>query len=326
MISHVLRAGASLTLLLRLAAPLTAQSDGGLPQHEPLNPLAASRSPLLLLPYQPYAPRGWRTTVQVDYGNAIDLQIKSASGSSYLLDAELMRTSVQVRRDLNARLWVGAQAGVRGSYAGFADGFFVQYHKLISFEQPERDARPKNSFAYQLDLPDRSLSRTASGAFLDDLRLIAGVRHSSALQSAVTVTLPTGTGPAGYTRGVPGVGYLASARTRLVGPLLVEGSAGAGLTPRHGDLSPYQKTAFATASAGARLRLWGNQSIFGYFFYHSPYYQNTGFPSLDRRELTGDFGWISRTKGGREWRFALGEDLAPGDLGIDLILKVGTSW
>jgi len=309
-----------------VAVPLAAQSDGGLPQHEPLNPTATSRSALLLLPYQAPAPGRWRATVQVDYGNAIDLQIKGATGAAYLLDAELMRTSLQLRRDVGERGWVAAQAAIRGSYAGVADGFFVEYHKLIGFQQPERDARPKNSFGYQLDLPDRTLVRADSRAFLDDLRLSAGLRHSGWLQSAVTVTLPTGTGPAGYTRGVPGIGYVAAWRARPARVLVVEGTLGAGATPAHGDLAPYQRTTFATGSTGLRLTLWGGQSIFGYFFYHSPYYRDTGFPTLDRRELTGDFGWISRTRSGREWRFGLGEDLAPGDAGIDLILKVGTTW
>ncbi len=317
---------AAAALLGALAAPLAAQSDGGLPQHEPINPTAASRSALLLLPYQPARTGGWRTSVQFDYGNAIDYEIKASSGDAYLLDAELMHTRVQLTRDVRPNVWVGASAGVRGSYAGFADGFFVWYHKLISFEQPEREARPKNTFGYQLDLPDRSLVRESSGLFLDDVRLMAGVRHTPWLQSAVTLTLPTGTGPAGYGRGVPGTGYIASWRVRPVKPLLLEGTLGAGWTPRHGDLGPYQRTTFATGSTGLRLNLWGGQSIYGYFFYHSPYYEGTGFRSLDRRELTGDFGWIMRSKRGGEWRFGLGEDLAPGDAGIDLILKVGRSW
>lgn len=312
--------------LLVAAPPLAAQSDGGLPQHEPLNPSAANRSALLLVPYQPIMARGWRTTVQVDYGNAIDFQIKQSSGDAYLLDAELMRTTVQLQRDLSPRIWVAAQAGVRGSYDGVADGFFDWYHRLISFEQPERDARPTNEFGYQLDLPDRSLTRAKRGLGLDDVRLMAGVRHAEWLQSSVTLTLPTSTMPTGYNRGVPGVGYVATWRARPARPLLLEGTFGAGYTPRHGDLSPYQRTTFATGSTGARINLWGGQSIFGYFFYHSPYYSGTGFPTLDRRELTGDFGWIMRSKSGREWRFHLGEDLAPGDPGIDLILKVGTSW
>lgn len=317
---------AFLAAALLAAAPLAAQSAGGLPQHEPLNPIAASRSALLLVPYQPAFPRGWRVSVQADYGNAIDFQIKASSGDQFLLDAELMKTQIQVLRGVGSRAWIGAQAGVGGSYDGVADGFFEWYHRLISFEQPERDARPKNTFGYRLDLPDRTLIRERSGLYLDDLRLLAGVRHSSWLQSAVTVTLPTGTGPAGYTRGVPGVGYVATWRAQPAERVRFEGTAGAGFTPRHGDLGPYQRTTFATGSTGLRLRLWGGQSIFGYFFYHSPYYRNTGFPSLDRRELTGDFGWIMRSKSGREWRFGLGEDLAPGDPGIDLILKVGTSW
>lgn len=320
------RAALAALLLTAVAVPAAAQSFGGLPQHEPLNPASAGRSALLALPYREAAPGRWRLAVDFDYGNAIEYDVEPGSGRTYLLDAELMRTQVQLSRDVGRRSFVMVQAGVQGAYDGFTDGFFFAYHKLIGFDQPERDARPKNLFGYEISLPDRSIVRERFGLGLTDTRLTWGVRWTPFLQSAITATLPTSTAPAGYGRGVPGVATVQTLRFRLAPPLLVELTGGLGYTPRHGDLAPYQKTFFASQSTGLRISLWGGQSIFGYLYYHTPYYQGTGFRSLDRREFTGDFGWMMRGKQGREWRFGLAEDLAPGDAGIDLILKVGRTF
>jgi hypothetical protein len=312
--------------MLGLATPLAAQSFGGIPQHEPLNPASASRSALLQLPYREASPGRWRVSLQFDYGSAIEYDVNQATGGTYLLDAELMRTSVNVSRDLGTRDFVMVQAGVQGAYDGLADGFFYWYHNLIGFYQPERLARPKNVFGYQFELPDRTIIRDRMAAALTDTRLTYGVRWTPYFQSAVTATLPTSTGPEGYGRGVPGIATIQTLRVRPISRVLVEATAGVGYTPRHGQLGPYQQTAFASASTGLRINLWGAQSIYGYLFYHTASYANTGFRSLDRREFTGDFGWMMKGKNGTEWRFGLAEDLAPGDAGIDLILKVGRTW
>lgn len=314
-----------LCLLAICPAPLLAQSFGGLPQHEPLNPASSSRSPLLLIPFQDAAARGWRTSVQVEYGNAIEYEVPTAT-TQYLLDAELMRAQFQLRRDLSRTSFIAVQTGVQGAYDGVADGFFSWYHNLIGYHQPERLARPKNTFGYYVELPDRTIERERMGFALTDTRITFGHRVRPWLQLAATGTLPTSTGPAGYGRGVPAIGAVASARGRPFERLVVEAEAGVGYAPTHGDLSPYQRTTFANAATGFTFRLFAGNAVYGYLYYHSPYYQNTTIRSLDRRELTGDFGWIIRYKSGREWRFGLSEDLAPGDAGIDLVLKVGTTW
>ena len=80
------------------------------------------------------------------------------------------------------------------------------------------------------------------------------------------------------------------------------------------------------ASSGLRLGVWGRHAIYGNLFYHSPYYRDTGFPSLDRRELSFDFGWALAEAGGSEWRLGLTEDLEPGGPAIDLVVRFGRSF
>lgn len=301
------------------AVPLSAQS---LPLHRPLSPIAASRSGLALQPYVSFSPYGQRLAATFEYGNAIEYDLPLGVPSTYLLDAELMRTSLAYTRELSPLAFVTIQGEVVGSYDGFADGFFTWYHDLIGFEQPERAARPQNEYASELELPDgRALRPDRTPLALGDLRTTIGFRHSQTQQTALVTTLPTATA-SGFGRGTVSLSAIHTLRLEPVRRVIFEGTLGVGATPRHGELAEYQRTLFLSGSTGARVRLWGGQSAYGYFFYHSPYYRGTMLPSLDRHELTADFGWIMRDRKGREWRFGLSEDLAPGDAGIDLILKV----
>jgi uncharacterized protein DUF3187 len=312
-------------LLLAICLLAPAAHAQGLPPHQPLNATSASRSRLAAEPYRAFAPGRWRVAANLEYGNAIEFD--STPRAHYLLDAEFMRTSLAVSRDVSRRSFVRVTVGATGAYAGFADGFFVWYHKLIHFTQPERIARPKNQFAYQLQLPDGAVvPRRPFKLALDDVRGTVGVRLSPSLQSTLSVTLPTATGPAGYGIGAVSIATVQTAHVELSSRFMFEGTFGLGYTPRHGDLSAYQRTLFASASTGLSLRLWGSQSVFGSLYYHSPYYRGTTLRSLDRRELTADFGWLARGRDGREWHIGFTEDLAPGDAGIDLILSIGRTW
>jgi hypothetical protein len=310
-------------LFLAWAAPLPGQS---LPWHQPLNPFASGRSTLAHHPYERFAPGRQAFLVAFEYGNAIEWDIPTSAPTSFLFDAELMRASIAWRRDLSPQAFLALRLEAGGSYAGFADGFFFWYHDLIGFEQPEREARPRNVFGGELTLPDGRRSERRPVRFaLGDVSGTFGVRHSLTQQTSFTLSLPTATS-SDLGRGVPGASVVHSLRVPLASMLVFEGSLGAGMTPRHGDLAEYQRTFFVSGTTGIRWRLWGGESVYGYFYYHSPYYRGTTIPSLDRRELTGDFGWISRSRDGREWRIGFSEDLAPGDAGIDLVLKVGRTW
>ena len=304
-----------------LARTLGAQ---GLPAHEPLNPVSSARSGLLAEPYRAFDPRAsWRSAITLEYGNAIESDTHGTS--SYLLDGEVMRASLALSRDLDPRSFVEVRLTAGGTYAGFADGFFEWYHRVIHYRQPERAARPRNQFAFHFALPDgTTIDRGPVGLALGDARVTVGHRFGASLQSAVSLTLPAAT--AGLGRGVPSLGVIQTVHRELSSRVFYEGTFGLGVTPRHGDLSPWQRTRFASASTGFGLRLWGGQSVYGSFFWHSPYYQGTGLRSLDRHELTADFGWLARGRDGRDWHVGFTEDLGPGDAGIDLILSVGRTF
>jgi hypothetical protein len=314
----------ALLLVLMLATPRPSLAQG-LPEYGPLNPVAASRSGLYFQPFQDPEPGTWRQAVSLDYASVIEYN--RLEQADYVLDSEILRLSFGASRDIGRRTFLVLSGSVGGAYAGFLDGFLDWYHGKLGIRVGEREQRPQDWFTYSITLPDgRTVSRARPDIFLGDVRAGLGIRLNSQLQTLLSVTLPTSTGPEGYGRGVPSAAVLNTLRVWLTPWLIYEGSLGVGVTPAHGRLADLQNTAMLTVSSGLRHRIWGSHSLYGNLFYHSPYYHDTTLPALDRRELSLDFGWILRTRGGGEWRAGLTEDLEPGGPGVDLVFRVGRTF
>ncbi|MEO8201584.1 MAG: DUF3187 family protein [Gemmatimonadota bacterium] len=311
--------------LILVIAPARAmgQSRAGLPSVFPVNPMAEARTGLYFQPYQDLSP-GWRASASLAYGSLIELN-QSAFGQ-YLLDGEVGRLDLSLGRDLGPRIFARLDAGGGSAAAGFMDGFFNWYHQLFGLHMPEREMRPLDAFGYQMDLPDGISRARSRGFYLNDLRVSVGRRHSDAVQSIFSVTLPVSSGESGYGKGVPSFALITTARKAISSRLLFEGSLGFGSTPRHGDLSPFQRQEFMAGTSGFRFRTWGRQSLFVNFLYHSPYYEHTNFPALDRKDLSLNYGWILRTRSGREWVIGMTEDLAPSGPAIDAVFQISSSW
>ena len=304
------------------AGPAAGQS---LPMYAPINPVAASRSGVYFQPFREPAPERWTGSFSLDYASSIELY--SLPYASHTLDGEILRLRLGVGRDLGPRTFLLADVEAGGAYAGFLDGFLDWYHRAFGLRVREREARPKNSFRYEIILPSgRSVLRSPSDFFLGDFRLGVGYRFGGPVQSVLSVTLPTSTAPAGYGRGVVSVSLLNTLHVRPHPRLVLEGGLGLGYTPSHGDLREVQHEAFLSASGGARYRFWGRQSLFANLFYQSPYYHDTRLPGLDRQELSLDFGWLLATRSGGDWRIGMTEDLYPAGSAIDLVFRLGRSF
>jgi hypothetical protein len=315
-----------LALLLLLAPPLApVASAQGLPALSPVNPVAAGRTGLSFEPYRDPRPGRWEVTTALDYASTIE--DNRMAGGDYELDTELLRLRLGVTRDLGRDLFLVADGELGGAYAGFLDGFIDWYHGLLGIEMPERDRRPRNDFLYSVSLADgTSEVGRPSNLFLGDLRLGLGIRATPTFQSILALTLPTATGPEGFGRGVVAVGLLNTLRAPLNPRLLYEGSLSAGYTPSHGPLSGSQHELLLAVSSGLRFRFWGRQSVYGNLLYHSPYYEDTGLPALDGRDLSLDFGWLLQTGGTTEWRIGMTEDLEPSGPAIDLVFRLGARF
>lgn len=305
-------------LLLAAGHSAAAQS---LPPYIAVNPLITSRSGLF---HQPYvAPdRRWEIRLLMDYASAIEFT--EVANGSLLLDAELLRLDATVIRNLGAG-FVGLSAGINGTYGGFLDGILDWYHELTGLRVAAREVRPRNEFGYEIALPNGdSISRESHGAFLGDVRLLGGHRHTRFWQTTVAVTLPTG--PAGYGRQTPSLSAITTLRTPLEHPLLGEFSLGVGTTGRAGDLADYQRTTFVSGSAGVRYRFLGKQAAFINLFWQSGNYRDTGMKAFDNRELTLDYGFLLKARRGPEWFLGMTEDLEPRGPALDLSLRIGARW
>ena len=309
-------------LVLATAAGASAQ---GLPSFAPLNPISSSRSGLYYQPLREPALGRWVTTMALDYASIIEYN--QMPEANYVLDSEVLRMSLGLSRDLGARSFLLLEASAGGAYAGFMDGFLDWYHGALGIRMSQRERRPRDRFLYEITLPDgRAVQRARSNLFLDDFRVGLGFRPHPGLQTVVSATVPTSTGPAGYGRGVPSLNLLNTVGALLSPRVHYEGSLALGYTPTNGSLARLQRELFVAVTSGARVMVWGHNSVFANLFYHSPYYQGTTLPSLDRRELSLDFGWIVQTRTGGEWRVGMTEDLEPGGPGVDLVLRFGRTF
>jgi uncharacterized protein DUF3187 len=311
-------------LVLTLAAARTGCGQG-LPELAPINPVSSARSGLYFQPYRDPAPGRWTTAISLDYASLIESNRLIVA--NYVLDAEVMRFSVELARDLTPHTFIALRTAAGGAYAGFMDGFLSWYHGLLGITLRERERRPRDQFLYTITLPDGiGVRRARSNLFLEDLRLGLGIRYTPTLQSVISFTLPTGTGPEGYNKGVVSIGVLNTFRAPLHPRVMYEGSFSVGFTPAHGSLPLIQRETFAAASSGLRARVFGRHSLFANVFYHSPYYHDTTLPGLDRRELSLDFGWVLQTRRGAEWRVGMTEDLKPSGPAVDLVFRFGRSF
>lgn len=299
----------------------------GLPTFHQLNPVVQSRSGLYFQPFRP-ARAGFSVDLGFDYGTAIELAVDRTTGDSALLvDAELMRLNLAVRHDLGSSNYLAAELFAGGSYDGIFDRAVNWYHNLFGIKFPERENRPINKFAYRVEAPDgQLLVRNKSALYLGDLRLTGGHRFTDHWQGELSVTLPTSTAPAGYGIGTVSVNALTTLRLPLGTHVSYEGTAALGYTPKHAELSAWQKEIFVLVSSGLRWRLGERNSLFANLIVQSPDYAGSGARGLDNAEMDLDFGWILRTRSGREWHVAFTEDPQPSGPAIDLMLRAGVSW
>lgn len=309
-------------LLAARGEPLRSQS---LPPYAPLNPAAQMRSGLTTLPWLSAGPR-WRVSVTNDYGNLIEYT--EGTNRHFVLDAEVLAARLLVSRRLGARGFVLAEAGFNGSYDGFLDGFLDWYHRITGWKVRARELRPKNEYAYELGMEEQEFSFPSSSGFLGDVRLGAGVKVGRDWQGALMLTLPTGTAPAGYRKGVVSTNAVIMFH-RDFGKgdrFTYEGSLGWGYTPKHGDLRPWQRTSFVLVSQGIRAGIAGPLHGFVNLIYDSPYYRDIGVPDLDRTELTLDAGTMFRFKKGPTWLLSMTQDLSPRGPAIDVAIRLGAYW
>lgn len=303
------------------AGPLPAQ---GLPSYSSMNPMVQRRSGLATIPWVAEG-KPWRVTWLTDYTSTIEYT--DLPEILYVQDGEFMRLELTATRAVGRRGFLLVSGSLQSAYAGFLDGFLDWYHDFTGLHVDARKLRPKNEFAYQIELAGESpVSYSPSSGFLGDVRIGAGLRHSRHWMSAVTVTLPTSTGPDGFRKSVPSFNATTMLRSDFGGRFTYEGSVSAGYTKAHGDFEDLQQTTFLMVTQGLRGRVTGPLHLYANLIYHSALYRDTGSKALDGRELTIDTGGFLRFKRGPEWILGLTEDLEPSGPAIDVAFRFGARW
>lgn len=314
----------ALNAILDAGLPSADMKLGQMPSFQSLNPSMVSRSGLMTRPYVLPRP-GWSVLVTTSYANVIEHDFNAES--RHLLDAEVARAEVEVRRDLSSRVWIGGAVGALSSFAGRFDGFLDWYHDLIGFPMWERDLRPSNTYADTLVIANRTVRGSSSGGTaLSDVRLEGGYRWSPDLQTVVSLTVPTAPSSNLDHRGVVTASVIQTLRGRLGERMVMEFSGGGGYSARTGAMSEMQRRWHAGGSFSTRLRLTGGHALYGIVFYHSAPYFETGLRTQDSGELSTDFGYIFRTRDGREVRIGMTEDIYRLDHGVDVGLRVSVMW
>jgi hypothetical protein len=316
--------GAFVALSVSSPRRLSAQSDLGLPTIHQSNLMASARSPLY---FQPWVPARGRTrfTIALDYANIYELTY-GYYGGEYVQDLELGTIRFSATRPLSSSTFLLADLPVSTAWKGGLDGFLGWWHDLLGIEMPSRELRPDNEWGYEVSDPAGDTVGYAPKVYLGDIQLGAGWRFAPQGQLMGTVTLPTATAD-GYGRDVATYGAMMTGWTDLAPKLRVEAGLGVGVAPKTGGtIAHYQRTLFGKLGGGFRWRFYRGASMYGTLWWHSPYYEHTGLPSLDRNDLNFDFGWIIRTTSGAEWRFGMSEDPQPSGPGVDAIFKASRSW
>jgi Protein of unknown function (DUF3187) len=315
--------------LLRVAvagcpAALSAQD---IPPFVPANPLLESRSALYAQPFiSPH--RGWQLRFVTDYYNAVE-EAESAGPvpRQSVFDAEVLQTDLWVTRDVSHTVFVLANLPVRGGYAGFLDGFLIWYHHLTGLSVPARDELPRDTFQWRFALPDSSVDRARPGTFVGDLRTGVGVRFGHA-ELIASLTLPTATlDDDGWTRHVIGTSLALTGELVRSSRFAVDVSASAGITPTHGPLARYQRSAFTAGLLSTRWRFAGEQAVFATIWAQSSNWKDTGFNAVDDPEVSADFGFLLHLK--RRWpelQLGMTQDLMPKGPAMDVGFSVGLRW
>ena len=107
--------------------------------------------------------------------------------------------------------------------------------------------------------------------------------------------------------------------------IAVDGGLSVGWTPTTGPLAAYQQSTFVGGMLGGRWRFSGRQAVFGTIAFQSANWKETGWTSVDGREMTLDFGglFVNFKEGWPELQVGMTQDIAPRGPAVDVGFKVG---
>ena len=288
-----------LVLLPAVALPPVAQ---GLPAFAPDQPgRRLAQRTLASSPTASPSPGRWSLGSALDYASAIEYN--DAPPRDYVLDTELLRLRLRVARDLGPQTFVLLDAQVGGALRRVPG----RLPRLVP--RPARHRGPRSASAARrtssstrIDAAGRQRGRSGTRATCSwaTSGSALGLRLRPALQT-VALADASDLHRTGGLRARRGLGGRCSTRCALrsASRLIYEGSLRRGLHADARPLSPVPARAtFVAASSGLRSGSGASSRSTGTSSTTRRTTRDTTLPSLDRRELSLDFGWMLATKGG----------------------------
>lgn len=328
--------GSLLSTLAASCRSLAPQSD---PAHKLRGPLPTRVQHPLALTLPNLSPRSAQVqakgawTVGADFAYSSIFERSASSGSQVAFDAEVLRTSLRLRRGLGARVDLELQfAGVYGS-GGFLDHFITEFHDFIGAPNQGRDTAPDNQFEARIERDGESVwSWNPDRAQLGDTLVVltCGEEHLEEGEWGnawrVGLDLPTGDEKSGAGSGSLDwiVGWSGEvglgAATHFFGASYGVAQAPSGFARTSVELPARQALFYGVEWRWSDRLSWVFQ-----FDFQSPLVNDLQLKEIDQPILDLGVGFVRDLGPDTRWWFSFHEDVLA-DSGPDFALHLGWGW
>lgn len=273
----------------------------------------------------------WKLGADVAYSSIFESA--STARESVAFDAELLRTSLQLRRGLAARVDLEVQVGGVIGSGGFLDHFITEFHDFLNAPNQGRESAPDNHFEARIERDGETVwSSTPNRALLGDTFVVLTFGEDElepqVLGHAWRVGVDLPTGDADHGSGSGGVDWIVgwngelsvAATTHFFGASYGVADAPASFSRANVDL-PARYSLFY----GLEWR-WSEQlSWVAQFDFQSPLIDDIALREIDHPILDLGVGFVRDCGPNARWWFSFHEDVLA-DSGPDFALQLGWTW
>ncbi len=227
------------------------------------------------------------------------------------MDMEITELDLRLRKVIPGLFEFGIEVPVVVPESGFMDGFLESYHKTFGFADYGRDARPVNSFLYEIRRNGAIVVQGKNGDIgVGDVRLTAKREiygNDPVISVRAEAELPTGEASNGHGSGSIDTGITLLLNKKISERIMSYWNAGV-IFP--GVLRAREEVALRTSihgGAGIEAALWKHFGIVGQIMFQTSPFPKTDIGPVDRISALLTFGG-RYTSGKNSLEFSLTED------------------
>jgi hypothetical protein len=236
---------------------------------------------------------------------------RNSANWSVDLDMELTELDLRFKKVIPGLFEVGLEIPILSLESGFMDGFLDSYHKTFGFPDYGRDARPVNSFLYEVRRNGALVVQGKNGEIgIGDVLLTLKreiLKNDPAVSIRAEIELPTGDASDGHGSGGIDTGLTLLVDKRISERFMSYWNAGV-IFP--GSLRARDEVALRTsfhAGAGVEAAIWKHFSLLGQIMFQTSPFPKTDIGSVDRIAALLTFGG-RYASGKNSLEFSLTED------------------